>query len=142
LEEAPEITITEGELAFLRRLAPLIVTPRAAKRFFNTYQLVRVSLNNLEDSDEYQPLLILLALVIGTPGLSAAMVRSFISSGAPDLLTFLREMNDLESVVGSDILARKVARITEMTVTTSDVRRWLPVVARFSFQPGLAEELV
>jgi hypothetical protein len=100
-----------------------------------------VSLTDLQDSDDYQPLLILLALVIGTPGLSAATVRSFIDSGAPDLLTFLQGMNDPESAEVLDVFPRKVVAVKGMTLAASDVQRWLAVVGRFSFQTGLAEAL-
>lgn len=137
-DELPEISITAEELAFVRGLAPLISTPRAAKRFFNTYQLVRVSLSSVPAPADYQPLLILLALVTASPALSAAIVAAFIDSGAADLLAFLQDRHAPESVAG---LARKVAAMPGMKLPAAAVQRWLPVVSRFSFQPGLDDAL-
>jgi hypothetical protein len=122
----------------VRGLAPLISTPRSAKRFFNTYQLVRVSLNSVPAPADYQPLLTLLALVTASPALPAAIVEAFIDSGAGDLLAFLQDKHAPESVAG---LARKVTAMPGMKLPAADVRRWLPVVGRFSFQPGLDEAL-
>ena len=38
------------ELAFIGALAPLVHTPRAAKRLVNTYQLVRVTVDDVPAS--------------------------------------------------------------------------------------------
>lgn len=138
LDDLPEISITAEELAFVRGLAPLISTPRAAKRFFNTYQLVRLSLNGTPAPADYQPLLTLLALVTTSPALSAAIVEAFIDSGAADLLAFLQDRHAPQSAAG---LARKVAAMPGMKLPAAAVRRWLPVVGRFSFQPGLDDAL-
>jgi hypothetical protein len=71
----------------------------------------------------------LLALVIGTPGLSAAVMRSFIDSGAPDLLAYLREMNDPDGADGLAILSRKVSGVEGMTLAASEhcPREGMPV---------------
>ncbi len=86
---------------------------------------------------DYQPLLILLAPVTASPTLSAAIVEAFIDSGTADLLAFLLDKHAPESVAG---LARKVAAIPGMKLPAAAVRRWLPVVGRFSFQPGLLDD--
>jgi len=50
-------------------------------------------------------------------------------------------MNDPDGAEGLGILSRKVSGVEGMTLAAADVQRWLPVVGRFSFQPGLAEAL-
>jgi hypothetical protein len=137
------LTITAEELRFLRRLAPLVDTPRAAKRLVNTYQLLRVSVDDVPDfltRKEYEPLLILLALVTRSPGLTAPMIRSLLASQAGDLSSFLRDLDpvtDDEGTEGWRRLAAELAEIAADRVTAHDVRQWMPAVSRFSFRPGL-----
>jgi hypothetical protein len=138
------LVITDPELEFLRRLAPLVDTPRAAKRLLNTYRLVRVSVPDVPEylrEKRYETVLVLLALITGSPGLTEPMVRSLLASSATDLPSFLQQLDR----ASTDDAARDWARLSERmaeipagSVTSAKLRRWLPAVSRFSFQPGLA----
>jgi hypothetical protein len=67
-----QLEISEAELEFMSGLAPLVSTPRAAKRLVNLYRLVRARLLDRDvdafvASDEYRAVLVLLATA-GEPG--------------------------------------------------------------------------
>ena len=64
---------TTDERDFMLTFLPLVGTPRAVKRFLNTYQLLRVSVDDVEaflGGGEYRSVLILLALMTGTAPLT------------------------------------------------------------------------
>ena len=75
------LLIDEEELEFLKGLAELVATPRETKRLVNLYRLVRASLpaDALEPflrDRAYQPLLTLLAVLVGFPRQAQALFRS------------------------------------------------------------------
>jgi kumamolisin len=70
------LIIADHELAYAEKLAPLIPTPRAAKRLINLYRLLKVSLDEEESTrldggnsepGEYQAALLMLAILVGAP---------------------------------------------------------------------------
>ncbi|HEX8744161.1 MAG TPA: P-loop NTPase fold protein [Thermoleophilaceae bacterium] len=77
IDLAPEtLMVTDAELQSMQMLAPLIRTPRAAKRLVNTYRLARASLADEElqtfvdqpdRPGEHRVALILLGILIGHP---------------------------------------------------------------------------
>jgi hypothetical protein len=138
------LELTEEELDFIRHQAPLVHTPRAAKRLLNTYQLVRVSVDDVPAflaNHQYRPLLILLGLTTGSPGLSAEMIELCFTTDFHDLKEFITQL-DIDS---SDAAAREWLSVKEellhvpcQLVTKEAILRWLPMVGRYSFHPGLA----
>ena len=75
------LLITSKEQTFIELLAPLIATPRVAKRLVNTYRLLRVSATEptaFEGQDgpgEYQAVLLLLAIMNGFPSQASTFFR-------------------------------------------------------------------
>ena len=74
------LLIDQEELGFLKGLAELVATPRETKRLVNLYRLVRASLP--ADAIEpflhdraYEPLLTLLAILVGFPRQAQALFR-------------------------------------------------------------------
>ncbi|SRR6266487_759215 len=138
------LELTEEELDFIRHQAPLVHTPRAAKRLLNTYQLVRVSVGDIPAflaDHQYRPLLILLALTTDSPGLSAEMIKLYFTTDFRDLKKFITQLDTNTS----DVAAREWLRVREdllkvpcQFVTKETILHWLPVVGRYSFHPGLA----
>src|SRR4029078_6200507 len=70
--------LSTQEIAHLRALAPLVQTPREAKRVFNLYRTLRASgnmttasrfLGNEQTPGEFQAVLVLLGLLIAEPRL-------------------------------------------------------------------------
>jgi len=97
------------EVEYMKRLAQLVVTPRAAKRLINTYRLLRASLNDLEydrftpspdGADHYMIALILLGILVGFPDQAWALFRSLMESERTDWWDFwldLREEYDQQA---------------------------------------------
>jgi hypothetical protein len=78
------LIISDHELAYAEKLARLIPTPRAAKRFINLYRLLKVGLNEEETTSlagdnstpgDYQVALLLLAVMVGAPAEAETIFR-------------------------------------------------------------------
>ncbi|MDX3663178.1 P-loop NTPase fold protein [Streptomyces sp. ID05-26A] len=120
LDHAPRgMRITGPELLYLESLAPLVRTPRAAKRLVNLYRLVRARSAVLESdgflSTDYRVVLVLLAVLVGRSGQCDALFDA-IESGRDWRQERDRLVGDL--AVPDDL---------------STYRKWLPLVRRFSF---------
>ena len=105
---------------------------------------MRVSIDDVPtflEHEEYRPLLLLLALVTTSHGLSLAVAGSLLDHANLTLGAYLEQVGveDETGFTGRRPLAEKLRRIDFGEVLVSDVTRWLPVVGRFSFSPGLAE---
>jgi hypothetical protein len=120
------LLIDRSELEYLKGLAELVATPRETKRLVNLYRLVRASLP--ADAIEpflhdraYQPLLTLLAILVGFPRQAQAVFRGLrmVDRGAAPA--------DVESKVGSS-WAKFVARLSpdpvEMLPTSASGEAW------------------
>ncbi|MFD4639086.1 P-loop NTPase fold protein [Lentzea sp. NPDC058436] len=119
-DQAPRgMRITGPELLYLESLAPLVRTPRAAKRLVNLYRLVRARSAVLESdgflSTDYRVVLVLLAVLVGRSGQCDALFDA-IESGRDWRQERDRLVGDL--AVPDDLAA---------------YRKWLPLVRRFSF---------
>ncbi|HEX6899229.1 MAG TPA: P-loop NTPase fold protein [Thermoanaerobaculia bacterium] len=80
----PALEIDPLEVAFMGLLAPLIVSPRSAKRLVNIYRLIRAQLDERaldhfvgesEAPGEHQAVLVLLAVLIGYPDQASSLFR-------------------------------------------------------------------
>ena len=136
-----ELVVTRPEIEFMKQLAPLFETPRATKRFANVYRLLRVSVGSerIVEDESFEPVLLLLAIGIGFPGLAGALFaeigRSPRDATWASLVGRLAETQRApvwEKLV--DVLGRAAfAAIEERRLET--FRDWIPVVAEFSFHP-------
>jgi Putative peptidoglycan binding domain/KAP family P-loop domain len=157
-----DLVITPEELAFMKRLAPIIETPRAAKRLANLYRLLRVSVgaDELTQNEAYEPVLLLLAIGIGYPGLATDVfdaIARFPGTPWPVFLDQLRprpvpaappaparvgnlvddDLAPVEAAVWQKF-ASVVARIAPDDVADRNLASfapWIEVVAEFSFHP-------
>ena len=132
-----QLDISAGELAFLDRLAPLVSSPRAAKRLINLYRLLRARLSG-DDLDEFvegdgsRAALALLAVHAGDPAAAHGLFARIDAAGSGlaswhGLLDRYREDDDVEA------LCRTLSRIGGMPDSLTAYREWLPLVRRFSF---------
>ncbi|MFC7485447.1 P-loop NTPase fold protein [Knoellia sp. CPCC 206453] len=135
------LRLTSDERDCMTRFLPLVGTPRAAKRFINTYQLLRVSVPDVElflASKEYEPVLVLLALVTGTVPVTNTMIAVLSSMTQSDFGTFLGEAAQEEEAIEPEQrqwqpIARACADLPAGALTPELIRTWLPKVARYSF---------
>ncbi|MFC7616068.1 P-loop NTPase fold protein [Actinokineospora soli] len=119
----------EAERAFVKRVLPLLPTPRAVKRLVNTYRLIRASIPveqtdrfvRLDGTGPYRAVLVLLALVFGTPGSAADLLRA-IAAADPGA----RRLADVVA------LPDGVVDLVDLC-PVADYQRWVGTVARFGF---------
>lgn len=148
------LKISRAELAFMRSLAPLFETPRAAKRFANVYRLLRVSIGGerLVDRESYEPVLVLLAVALSFPALAGDLMRviendrrrawhdflnDFDPSGDPPASRALGELT-LAKARAWQRLVDALRRIDTAEVEDrimEEFSEWIPYVAEFSFHP-------
>ena len=115
---------------------PLVGTPRAVKRFLNTYQLLRVSVDDVEAflaGEEYRSVLILLALMTGTAPLTEQMIGELRSMDEATFELFARSRGP--EVDGWQQIASACEDLPTATLTPAVIADWLSKVARYSFHP-------
>lgn len=138
------LRLTQEERDFMLRFLPLVGTPRAVKRFLNTYQLLRVSVEDVGaflDQQDYKPVLILLALVTGTASITDRMIEEMRSMTQADFATFLGDTQEEQHTDDQDRsrawkpIASACAGLPTAMLTPEIIDAWLPKVARYSFHP-------
>jgi hypothetical protein len=148
-EEA--LLITTWETRFAARLFELIPTPRAAKRFSNTYRILKARVRGdrllqFEGTEflpgEFQVPMLLLAVLIGYPSESAELfpkLHRYAASGssAPAALWRLSFLG-LDGASFNDLEERMRPIITDSGFPQARgvYLEWLPRVSRFSFELG------
>jgi hypothetical protein len=160
------LVIKKVERDFAGRLAPLIPTPRATKRFINIYRLIRATIpeddlptfmGNTEDSGEYRAVMILLAILTGYPRQSPYIFRKLISLPTTTSWETLLDMLIPRYVPDAKLpqyenqivplmdtaeanqwlrLKNALAEIQGLPESIETCAKWTPKVARFSFRVG------
>ncbi len=140
------LTISPQEIQFAARLHRLFPTPRAAKRFANTWRLLKagVPLRDLADFEGTQAApglfrvpMLLLAMVVGSPAVAEALFP-LLEDGRPwkDVLESARNQPRADAAPAPP--PEIIAILEETTFPTAPelVLAWLPKVSRFSFTLG------
>ncbi|OXM53381.1 NTPase [Amycolatopsis thailandensis] len=135
----PRLVVSPAELDFLPTLAPLIRSPRAAKRLLNLYRLLRARLAGedlaefLADGSREAPfraVMVLLSVLVGYPE-AVSWFFAVLEGADPDdnALDVVSGLNDHE-------LRPKLERGLSggsWPERAASYQRWLPLVNRFSF---------
>ncbi|HEU5267957.1 MAG TPA: P-loop NTPase fold protein, partial [Jatrophihabitans sp.] len=126
------------EIAFIEKLAPLVDTPRAAKKLTNLYRLVRVDVPETDlgafvESGEYRAVQILLAVLVGTPA-GARGVFAALRDAAPDadVVEVVRGVGEVGTRL-ADLLVDVRKTSPEIELRLATFRTWCPRLARYSF---------
>jgi hypothetical protein len=156
---AAVLELNDEERDYLARLAPLISTPRVAKRLVNTYRLVRAYKTPPADASAYRELLVLLAVVCAFPAEAPTLLgvaetasgswNEFVSSFRPERLSDASPSHNAGTAAGwhsaaiGTLNAAQAARwsslcdrLGQVQAPDTDVsryRQWLPVAWRYSF---------
>lgn len=105
----PQLTLTGGEKEWMKRLDDLIVTPRATKRFVNTYRLIRAmvpdgELDNFvgtpDAPGEYRVVLLMLAMQSGFPDQAYDVFRWLPSHRTDSFSELVEGLKPLQSGTG------------------------------------------
>jgi hypothetical protein len=127
-----QLEITQEELDFIATLAPLVHSPRGAKRLINLYRLLRARLHTDELSDFLEK---------PEPGCRAALLLLALTAGPSDPSDLFAAIEDApETATWRELLADfphwNLGMDAPTDITT--YQRWLPMVRRFSFTSGLS----
>ena len=136
--------LTEGELTMIGELAPLVQTPREAKRLMNLYRMLRSTrdlspasrfLGDERTPGEYQAVVILLGLLSGHARLLHDVLVDLRSRPKEDtwaaFATGLRSRDGEAWTQLADGLAGATSLVTLPDLTA--FHAWAPRIARFSF---------
>jgi hypothetical protein len=159
--EPEALEIQDLELQYMKKLAPLIDTPRSAKRLVNVYRLLRVSLSKADLRKlmglDHQAALTLLAILIGFPGPASEIFPALLQQKAARswnefVVGLLPEGPGNDGRYGnslrkdltpeeSEVWKRLCDGLNELRAETSELQleqfqRWVRPVARYSFRPG------
>jgi hypothetical protein len=141
LDLAPRnLEIEQAELDFLQTLAPLVRSPRAAKRLVNLYRIVRAT---VDDDDleafvagRFKVIQLLLAAVVGYPSLAAPLFEAIFSG---KLQSSASVGAYLDEQAGHDARWADFARLLKDRAELTDwdgVRQAARAAARYSFETG------
>jgi len=146
------LRIEDVELQFIKGLAAFVgSSPRRIKRFVNIYRLLKASVPPKESasfllsgsqSGEYQGVIVLLAMVTGSPSLAPKVLRDLENAKGETSVEDFKA--NLQKEMGAAV-GREYAGIVGLLeyyqanknpqVTLRLLKRWAPRVARFSFRP-------
>ncbi|RKT54727.1 KAP-like P-loop domain-containing protein [Saccharothrix australiensis] len=130
---APARPLTPGELDFLDALEPLVDTPRAAKRLFNVYRMIRATrdlsaaarfLGDEDRPGEFQAVVVLLGVVAGAPALAPAVLGAPRGSGTRGGLIH-RDPAESWSTFVADLFPREGRSPVTGAVTAAEADSWL-----------------
>ncbi|WP_162145991.1 P-loop NTPase fold protein [Glycomyces tenuis] len=127
-----QLEITAEELDFIASLAPLVHSPRGAKRLINLYRLLRARLRTDELADFLED---------PTPGYRAALVLLALTAGPSDPSDLFEAIEDASEHTTWQGLLANYPHLDLTMDTPSDIttyQRWLPIVRRFSFTSDLS----
>jgi hypothetical protein len=143
-EEA--LVIRSWETDFAARLFALIPTPRAAKRFSNTYRILKARvgrdlLAQFEGTEqlpgEFQVPMLLLGILIGAPKAAATLFPELLrrASNGDDPTQVLKRPNE-PAFAGLEKDIRPIVTDEGFPCGADIYLEWLPRVSRFSFEVG------
>ena len=161
-----DLVLRAEEFEMLQALAPLIQTPRSAKRLTNIYRLLRVSEgeSRLLENNSYRVILLLLSVIVGYPRQSSVVLSAiersdpameweeFITTlvsaprvnpqADPDRNEFRKDASPREDLewmrMTEDLMAVRFATASSLRI--ADFRRWLQSVAGYTFHPWMRVE--
>ncbi|MEU5764631.1 P-loop NTPase fold protein [Streptomyces asoensis] len=135
------LLLTEAEIVCLAALAPLLPTPRAAKKLVNLYRLIRFGipeaelprfLGSSEEHSDHRAVQLLLALLVGRPNAAPLLLAVIQGADPSDDLTTSLETAGPE---GSDVahVLRQIGNGQSFPSTAGPYQRWCREVSRLSF---------
>ncbi len=148
IARARAVRFDDGERTLLKQLAPLLPTPRVAKRLVNVYRLLKASRAEVVATEEQrQSVLLLLAVLFGRPVLAAELFRGLHEHNAPfdrddeALAAALRHHADGKDSASPERtdweqLLRDVEALHGLDVTVGQWREAPRLLARFSLVTG------
>ncbi|MFG2971206.1 P-loop NTPase fold protein [Streptomyces sp. NPDC048288] len=142
LEVQPSpLRLTEAEIISLAALAPLLPTPRAAKKLVNLYRLIRFGipeaelprfLDSHEEHSDHRAVQVLLALLVGHPNAAPIFLKAIQEADPQDDLTTLLEAAGSQGSNAVHAL-RQISNRQRFPSMAGPYQRWCREVSRLSF---------
>lgn len=138
------LELQRAEVAFLKTLRGVIVTPRLAQALINSYRVLRAEiprerLGEYLGSGTFRGVLTLLAIGVGRSVQAPPLFRALLTSERPTLGEVTDELAAASSAPPVrerwQELGHTLARAGAETIPVADLRPWLVQVQRFSFNP-------
>ncbi|MBE1603838.1 P-loop NTPase fold protein [Actinopolymorpha pittospori] len=145
-----QLRLRASELRFIQRLHPLLLTPRAVKRFVNVYRLQRAAISEEEldgfigsdDAGPYQAVLVLLAVLVAAPEscrtLAARLDVVDGAAGDAGFTTVVEELATSARTAETDQIWMRLLEILRAGDPVHDnlstYRAWTGTIGRFSFE--------
>lgn len=136
------LRLSETEIVFLAALAPLLPTPRAAKKLVNLYRLTRFGIPEAElprflnpydvEHSDYRAVQVLLALLVGHPNAAPILLNAIQEADPQDDLTTLLEAAGPQGSRAAHVL-RQIGNRQKFPSTARPYQRWCREVSRLSF---------
>jgi hypothetical protein len=147
------LQMSAEEVDFLARLGRLLPTPRAAKKLVNLYRLIRIGIHDTHlptylAERTYQPLQLLLALLVGIPHDARIILTAILAAEPTDDFIKLLGADTTPSVSNKDWTTTEQTRrrltdlLESLRVEMSAAppptaieayQQWCPEIARYSF---------
>jgi hypothetical protein len=139
------LRLSRAEAEFLPRLAPLLPTPRAMKKFTNLYRLLRLGitadrqagyLGDRGAGGPYQAAALLLAILVGDPGHTRDLLEHLLAAEEDGEIT--ETLAQAEHAPAAQRLRDTVIRLRAAGVPVygevAGYQHWVRAVARYSFE--------
>jgi hypothetical protein len=168
--EPQRLLFNAWEVEDMQRLSPLFRTPRSAKRFVNTYRLIRATVEaadrpefegTREAPGSYRLVLLLLSVVAGYPNVAPRLLLRLAATAKQPTLTwagFVKQCRATLTSSGPEVefgdssewrdLCDGLDRVSRTDLAPRQVAAlypWIPRVARYSFSvslPGALDDLL
>ncbi len=136
------LKVTAREISDIYRFGPLFQTPRAVKRFGNTYSLIRVGIEENDWVDfigsteyprSYRMPMLMLAVACAFPTLSRRWLISLKTSEAPQWTSFPPHSDSETQWAALSQALTNLDLKDWPTPLPSQLVKWIPVVERYSF---------
>lgn len=135
------LLLRASERDFVKRLRPLLDTPRTVKKLINLYRLVRIGVPSADldrfvgkDGGPYQAVLILLAIILTTPDRARDLVTA-LRAAEDDIWAVLAELEERDPGWRQTNAVLDAVRATvPVHADAATYRAWAGTVTRFSFE--------
>jgi hypothetical protein len=139
------VEFTEDERTFASALQPIVRSPRSAKRLVNLYRLIRTWSTNVGYAEQverdHRAILLLLALLVAAPDDAVRVFAALRThTDATTVSGLIGDLSGSTDASDGDDALRAFQRFVEGEPALDELdayRRWMPQVARFSFDMAL-----
>ncbi len=151
----PNLALDPREITFMKQLAPLLTrSPRSAKRFINTYRIIRAGISDTHldrmlkeygDISELCSIMFLLSILTGTPRIAELVFKAIRKGEVKDISHVIKgALQSKGNIHGQNSETVQLlewleayARMDGQQIQLRDCQAWLPQVGQYAFSSPL-----